>query len=124
VFGNIKTTETAKSIEELLCNFLKRVLCTVAQHALSSLELIPIVASSERICRSPCVVSGSSFIAFMTPERFEDKAKFHNESLRLKDFFSAFVRCLWDPATPWRAERHQKASSTSFSTRPATLPRS
>jgi hypothetical protein len=39
------------------------------------------------------------------PERFEGKADF-TMSFRLKDFFSAFVRCLWDPATLLLVERH------------------
>jgi hypothetical protein len=57
----------------------------------------------------------------MASERFEDKADF-TMSFGLKDFFSAFVRCLWDPATPWLVERHQRASSTSVLTHPAILP--
>jgi hypothetical protein len=55
-------------------------------------------------------------------ERFEDKADF-TISFGLKDFFSAFVRYLWNPPSPCRVERHQRASSTSFLTRPATLRR-
>ena len=39
------------------------------------------------------------------PERFEGRADF-TMSFRLRDFFSAFVRCLGDPATLWLAERH------------------